>query len=233
MARYNVASRAKVCTSKSHKCRKGMKDGCRVSCLNGCCRSKYYRDLSLVPIDVAINPKYVLDKGRFEQMWKASKKVQNPEGITIRFIALTGCRLDESSRITPNDLKWKKGPLSSVSITNIRKFGRPSREVHLHNADEFTKELRAWVKGMSRNKPLFPVVRRTLRRVFERILKPIKPDCTNVAHILRHTRANQLIVMGLKWSEVRQQLDWPNLEMEKRYVPADENHIAKVLGKLV
>lgn len=184
-------------------------------------------------MDSAIDPRFVLDDGQFDRMWKASKKLEDPKGITIRFIASTGCRLEESSLVYLEHLDWTAGEYSIVRITTIKRSGRPPRQVHIYNDSEFARELRKWTKNAKPNEPLFPVARRTLQRAFEKILDPIKPDRASLVHILRHTRASQLIAKGANWNYVRQQLGWSSLEMAKRYVHADKDHIAKVLGKLV
>ncbi|MGI0148689.1 MAG: tyrosine-type recombinase/integrase [Thermoplasmata archaeon] len=232
MARYNVADRAKVCTTPGHKCRKGTKHGKKTPCLDGCCRSKYYRGASAAASDSAVDPRYVLAEVEFDGMWKSSRKIADPEGTTLRFIARTGCRLEESRLIFPNAVEWMRGPISIVRIPTIKRSGRPIRQVHLNNKDAYTDELRKWVKQADAKTPLFPVARRTLQRALERILEPIKPDRASLVHILRHTRASQLIAAGANWNYVRQQLGWARLEMAKRYVHTDQETIAQVLGKI-
>jgi hypothetical protein len=144
MARYNVAARAKTCTSPDHKCRKGVKHGKKTPCLDGCCRSKYYRGASAA-MDSVVDPRYVLSDLEFEKMWNESKKLEDPEGITIRFIARTGCRLEESRLIFPSAVEWMQGPISIVRIPTVKRAGRPVRQVHLNNKDAYTDELREWV----------------------------------------------------------------------------------------
>lgn len=225
MARYNVAARARVCTPSDHRCRPGK----GLPCLRRCCRSKYYVN---VPPDSAIDPRFVLSKGEFSGMWKASRKLDDPEGVTIRFIARTGCRLQEAFLVTSSSIKWSKGPVSIISIPTIKHAGEPVRQVHLRNDDAYSDELRRWAKQASQSGPLFRVARRTLQRALEGILEPIKPDRASLVHILRHTRASQLIRAGANWDYVRQQLGWSRLETAKRYAHTDAAEIAAVLGKI-
>lgn len=232
MARYNVGDRAKTCTPPDHKCRKGTKNGRKTPCLDECCRSKYYRGASAAAIDSAVDPRYVLSKHEFDSMWKSSLKLDDPEGVTIRFIARTGCRLKESALVMPGGLEWLRGPYSIVRIPTIKRAGRPVRQVHLDNRDGFTDELRRWAKRADPAVRLFPVARRTLQRALERVLEPIKPDRASLVHILRHTRASQLIAAGADWNYVRCQLGWARLEMAKRYVHTDTETIAEVLRKI-
>ena len=232
LARYTTGGRAKACTGPDHKCQRGERNGRRVPCLDGCCRSKYLQGLAASAIDSAIDPRYVLDAGQFERFWKATKKVGDPEGIAIRFIAKTGCRLAESLLPTQESLEWSTGPISSVRIPTLKRTGRPIRWVHLSNKDEFTAELRRWAKGVKTGEPLFQVAHRTIQEHVERILEPIKPDRAMLVHLLRHTRASQLIAAGGDWNYVRVQLGWSRLEMAKRYVHTDGQAIAKVLEKI-
>jgi integrase len=232
MARYNVGDRAKTCTSPEHVCKKGkLPSGKKTTCLSGCCRSKYYRGVSASAMDNAVDPRLVLSRDEFEQMWKASKKIGDPEGVTLRFIARTGCRLQEARLVLPGSVEWMPGPYSIVRIPTIKRAGRPLRQVHVKNDSDFGAEFRRWHKTIKEG-PLFPVARRTIQRALERILEHVKPDRTSLVHILRHTRASQLIAAGADWNYVRQQLGWARLEMAKRYVHTDTEKIAEVLGKI-
>lgn len=232
LARYNVARRAKTCTPPDHMCRRGIEYGKKMPCLDRCCRSQYYRGAAASAMDSAVDPRYVLTADEFDRMWKATLKLDDPEGVTLRFIARTGCRLEESRLIFPHAVEWMPGPISIVRIPTIKRSGRPVRQVHLSNQDAYTDELRRWVKRADAEKPLFPVARRTLQRTLERILEPIKPNRASLVHILRHTRASQLIAAGADWNYVRQQLGWARLEMAKRYVHTDQKMIAQVLEKI-
>jgi integrase len=232
LARYNTGSRAKVCTPPTHKCKIEMKNGRKVPCVDKCCRSKYARGASQASLDGAIDPRYVLSDEEFKKMWKALESLRDPEGITLRFIAKTGCRLEESRLVRPEDLRWASGAFSVVIVHTIKRAGRPPRQVHLRNADLFVADLRKWVKAAKPNELLFPVARRTLQRALERILDTIKPDRSALVHLLRHTRASQIIAAGGDWNYLRSQLGWASLEMAKRYVHTDSDTIAEVLGKI-
>jgi len=231
-ARYNVVGRARVCTPASHRCRRATKNGRKIPCSVGCCRSGYQRGAASASMDNAIDPRKVLTGAEFNRTMGLSRKVPNPEGITIRFIAETGCRLGEALLVEPGHLQFLEGKLSIVRIPTLKRQGRPLRSVHLRNGTPFTKELRAWTKGAEAGEPLFPVARRTLQYALERILDKAKPDRASLVHILRHTRASQLVGAGASLNYVRQQLGWSSLELLRIYAHEGEDRILTVLSKL-
>ena len=232
MARYNVGDRAKVCTQPGHACKPGTKKGRKTSCLEECCRSRYRMGASAATMDSAIDARKVLSDEEYDKVWAASKKIRDPEGVTIRFVASTGCRLGEALLLRAGALQWQDGPISTVRIPTLKRKGRPLRGVHLDNRGEFAKELLEWSGALKQDDVLFPVARRTLQEAVERILDKVKPDRESLVHIFRHSRASRLIAAGGDWNYVRQQLGWANLEMAKRYVHTDQAAVAKVLGKL-
>jgi len=183
-------------------------------------------------MDSAIDPRYVLSDDEFARMMKASRKLDNPEGITIRFIARTGCRLQEALLVRRSNLEIVKGVFSAIRIPTLKRAGRPVRRVYLSNKDDFTEELKTWAQKMGPDDLLFPVARRTLQRKLEKILDVVKPNRASLVHLLRHTRASQLIAAGGDWGFVRQQLGWATLEMAKRYVHTNHDAIETVLGKI-
>jgi integrase len=240
LARYNVGDRAKVCTDKDHVCRRRETPraggGTRiVVCVEKCCRSQYGQGATAAAMDSSIDPRFVLAEDEFAKVWKGMKRIPDPEGICLRFIARTGCRLEEARLVRPGSVSWKTGIYSEVAIPTIKRKGRPIRRVLIANVDEkfgFTEELRRWTKRADPKGPLFQVARRTLQATFERIVDPIKPDRGTLVHILRHTRASQLIESGADYNFVRGQLGWSSLEMAKRYIHTSEGSIAKVLEKI-
>jgi len=232
MARYNVAGRAKACTPPSHKCRRGKRDGRKVSCLDGCCRSKYYRGLSKSIANSPIDSRKFLNGEEYKKVLLASKKLQNPEGISIRFALETGCRLREVPLVRRRHLEWKDGPLSVVRIPTLKNVGHPELPVHLDNKGEFVRELRAWVKGLKSEDPLFEAAPRTLQETLERILDRVKPDRASLFHILRHTRATRLSTSGLPPNVIRAEMRWSSIELLKVYSHTTEKEVAEGLEKI-
>jgi integrase len=231
-ARYNVGDRAKVCTPPTHSCKPGTKGGRKTSCVGDCCRSRYRLGAAAAAMDSAIDSRKVLSGEEYDKTWAATKKLRDPEGITIRFISSTGCRLEEARIVRAGALQWQDGPISTVRIPTLKRKGRPLRGVHIDNRGEFAKELLEWSGALKADELLFPVARRTLQEAVEKILDKVKPDRESLVHLFRHTRASRLIAAGADWNYVRQQLGWANLEMAKRYVHTDQAAVAKVLGKL-
>ena len=149
LARYNCGkNRAKTCTKPIHKCKRGTKNGRRMSCLEGCCRSKYYRGLSQIGTSSSIDSRKFLNDKEFKKTVSATKKLDDPKGITLRFIIETGCRLGESLLVRKKHVEWKDGPLSVIRMPTLKKSGRPIMPVHLDNQEDFAKELRKWVKKL-------------------------------------------------------------------------------------
>lgn len=236
-ARYNLVGRAKTCTPKEHVCKRKVekRDGQRdrvITCVENCCKSQYRRGAAAASMDNAIDPRKVLSKEEFNETWKATKKISNPEGIALRFIASTGCRLSETMLVRKEYVVWSNGPFSLVKIPTLKRKGRPQRSVHINNKGEFAKELRAWVAGVEANAPLFMVAKRTLQDRLEKVFDKVKADRASLVHIFRHTRASQLVEAGAALNYVRQQLGWTNLEMAKIYVHTNEGDISDVLGKI-
>ncbi len=237
LARYNVGKRAKVCTPPSHKCRREEKilaNGKRkiITCVEGCCRSRYAKSAVASTMDNAIDPSKVLSNEEFGQVVKATYKIGDPTGIAIRFISGTGCRLNEARLVKVRDMDFRAGDLSVAKVPTLKRGGRPVRSVFLRNDNKLVRELRSWVKGRKPDEFLFPIPARTLQRAVEKILEKHKPDRDGLVHIFRHTHASQLVEAGVDWQTIRQRLGWSSLEMAKRYVHTNEKAIAQALGRI-
>lgn len=236
LARYNVGRRAKICTSPKHVCKsKEINRGGKrklVTCIEKCCRSKYRRGVAQLNMDSAIDPRKVLSDDEYRNVVRRSYNYRDPYGIAVRFIAMTGCRLGESELVRKEDFLFAPGPLSTVRILTLKRDGRPPRSVHLPTAHKITKELKKWVAALKRDALAFPFDRRKLQWYFEEMLEGVKDDRQGLVHILRHTRASQLVAAGAALNYVRQQLGWANLEMAKIYTHTSENEISNVLSKI-
>jgi integrase len=237
MARYNIGDRAKVCTSPNHVCKqKIMKSAGRrdkfITCLEGCCRSKYSKGSTLSSSNAVIDSTKYLSDEEYKEVLAETKKIENPAGITIRFILETGCRCGEALLMRTKYVDWKKGPFSSLWIPTLKKSGHPLLPVDLDNKSDFTNELRTWVKQFGPNDLLFKIPKRTLQSIFERILDIVKPDRFGLIHILRHTRASRLIAAGADFNYVRSQLRWSSIELAKIYVHTREEKVVNTFEKL-
>jgi len=232
MARYNVADRAKVCTPKEHACKRGDKNGRKIACLQGCCRSKYSSSASSAAMDNAIDHRKVLSDEEFKNVIAETRKVKDLISVTLRFIAATGCRLGEALLLRVQDIVFRPGKLSIAKIPTLKRGGRPVRSVFIADKHWILPELKILVTGKKSTDILFPVARRSVQTRMEEILEKHKPDREGLVHIFRHTRASQLVAAGADWQTVRQALGWSNLEMCKRYVHTSEDAISKVLGKI-
>jgi integrase len=231
LARYNVGKRAKVCTPPDHKCLSGDKNNRKIGCLDECCRYKY-KKASVAQAGSAIDSrKFLVDK-EYDKVVDETLELDNPLGLTLRFILETGCRLGESLLIRKNHCEWRSGPLSVVRIPTLKRSGHPALPVHLDNKTEFVRELRAWTKSRDEQDVLFMVARRSLQRAFERILDRVKPERTGLVHLLRHTRASRLTRAGLDPNVIRSEMRWSSIELLKVYAHTDEDQVANALGKL-
>lgn len=241
LGRYNLGRRARTCTPKGHICQRevvkvqGKRDRI-MTCRENCCRSRYRAGASVQTMDAAIDPRKVLDPEAFSKVLKATERLPDPEGISIRFMAATGCRLGEVFLVRREHFYWtEKGRrFSVVKIPTLKRRGqgRPLRSVHLDNGSHLVAELKEWLKGKRSLEPVFKVARRTLERVIEFILDKIKPDREALAHIFRHTRASQLVAAGAPLTYVRQQLGWSSLEMAKLYAHTSEDELGGVFDRL-
>jgi integrase len=235
LARYNVGERARVCTLPEHKCKREeriLAGGKRkvIQCVEGCCRSKYARSASAAMMDNAIDPRKVLSNEEFGATIKDSRKVSNPIGICIRFIAAIGCRLRESLLVRARDVILQQGKVSVVKTPTLKRGGRPIRSVYIRNSHPVMSEIRDLLKHRKPNDLLFPVAARTLQRAVELILEKRKPDRASLVHIFRHTRASQLLKAGVDPNVVRQQLGWSSIEMLKIYAHTDKDTLANALS---
>jgi integrase len=236
-ARYNVRDRAKVCTKASHVCvRKTVKIPGRkdklISCVDGCCRSKYYKGTASSATSAALDSRKFLNDQEYAKVQAASKKLRQPFGVGLRFTLETGCRCGETLLIRKRHLEFRDGKLSVVRIPTLKKAGHPVLPVHLDNKAPIVAELREWSKKMKPDDFLFPMAKRTFQRVFERILDRIKPDRASLVHILRHTRASRLVRSGLDPNTIRQEMRWASIELLKVYSHTTEDAVADAFGRI-
>lgn len=235
-ARYNVGERAKVCTLPSHTCtRKEVTTSSGrtkiISCAKKCCRSQYRTSFSAQAMDQAIDNAKLLNQEEFESAIKETYRFRGVSGIALRFIAATGCRLGESILVRSKNLRVP-GSICTIKIPTLKRIGRPVRTVDLHDK-KLVAELQDWIATLhGRNPLLFSIARRTLQAHFSRILSHLKIKKDSCIHILRHTRASQLVSAGASWNYIRQQMGWTNLEMAKIYTHVTEEERAAVARKL-
>lgn len=226
-ARRNIARRAKVCTPKSHKCRKGKRGDKKIGCTDKppCCRSRYGAAASRQMMDQAIDNTKLLTDEELASVIRKTFKLKDPHGIALRFIATTGCRLGESLLVRARDLRLDER-IPAVRVPTLKRDGRPVRTIHLHD-EIMVAELRKWSKGFEGLTLLFKCCKRTLQRKLEAIFDGIgfRNDKDGLVHILRHTRASQLIAAGYDFNYVRQQLGWSSLDMVKIYGHSGEKEL--------
>lgn len=226
LARFNVGDRAKVCTDPDHGCKKviesfGNGKTRTKSCKDECCRSQYRAAASAQAMDQAIDESKFLLPDEFDKVIKETRKVGDPIGIALRFIAGTGCRLNEALLVR-HSFFVLSGPLPKVRIPTLKRKGRPLRSVDLHDA-VLVSEIREWIKKVKRSSrknrdpDVFQMSSRSLQYHFSDILDRLKIKKDSCIHVLRHTRASQLVSAKVSWNYVRQQLGWSSLEMAGRY----------------
>jgi integrase len=235
MARYNFKGRAKVCTSPDHICKPGKKKlrngGIKViQCVDNCCRAKYRISAAQQAMDNPIDDRKFFTDSEFADAMKESRHIKDPHGVAIRFIGATGCRVGEALLVRVGDLRLDANQ-AGVKVPTLKRGGRPVRTVHLHDPN-FVKELGKWGEGKNANALLFTAARRTLQRNFTRIVDKLSMDKESGIHILRHTRASQLIAAGFDLNYVRMQLGWSSLSMATIYVHVDEAKLEKIGKKL-
>lgn len=237
LARYNVADRAKVCTLPSHVCKRktvkipGRRDKL-ITCIDGCCRSKYAKGSTVSSSNAAIDTRKYLSDSEYLKVIKETLKLDDPAGITIRFILETGCRCGEALLVRRKYIDWKDGEISSIQMPTLKKAGHPLLPVDLDNRSDLTKELKVWVKKFEPNDMIFQIPKRTLQSIFERILDKVKPERFGLIHILRHTRASRLIEAGMDFNYVRSQLRWSSIELAKIYVHTKLEKVVSGFEKL-
>lgn len=237
MGRYNVGDRAKVCTPPDHVCKRktvkipGRRDKL-ITCVDGCCRSKYAKGSTVSSSNAAIDTRKYLSEDEYQKVIAASRKIDDPAGITIRFILETGCRCGEALLVRKRYIEWKDGPISTIRMPTLKKAGHPLLPVDLDNKSDLAKELRTWTRKMSDTDMIFQIPKRTLQSLFERILDKIKTDRFGLIHILRHTRASRLIEAGMDFNYVRSQLRWSSIELAKIYVHTKEEKVVSGFEKL-
>lgn len=236
-ARYNIGDRAKVCTSPDHVCKRktveipGRRDKL-ISCIEGCCKSKYYKGTSIASINTALDSRKFLNRSEYEKVLNASRNLADPFGIGLRFTLETGCRCGETLLVRKRHLEFKNGPLSVVRIPTLKKAGHPLLPVHLDNQGKFVAELRKWSSKMKPKDLLFEMAKRSFQRAFERILDQIKPDRASLVHLLRHTRASRLVESGLDPNTIREEMRWASIELLKVYGHTTEEKVSKAFKKI-
>lgn len=236
LARFNMVGRAKTCTPPTHKCQRktvqvpGRRDKL-ISCVDGCCKSKYYKGTASSAASEIDSRKFLSD-GEYEKVLKATYKVEDPFGLALRFTIETGCRCGETLLSRRHHFDFREGKLSVVRVVTLKKAGHPLLPVYLDNSSKIVEELRVYTKKLKPDDLLFPIAKRTFQRVFERILDKIKPDRASLIHILRHTRASRLVRSGMDLNTVRKQMRWASIELLKTYGHTTEDEVADAFGKM-
>jgi integrase len=197
---YNTGRRAKVCPDPK-------------------CKAKYKKHSGGNNANVALDPRRFLSEDEFQRFVKRTYK--RPDGLALRFIAGTGCRVGESVLVRPEDLHLDTDkPL--VRMITLKRKTRPVRSVLLFDKT-LVAELKAHAKDAPQGEALFDVSVRTLEDRFEQILKDLnlydKKDGNT--HLMRHTRASQLARAGFTPHEIAQQMGWASLQMAMRYTHSD------------
>ena len=237
MARYNMVDRARTCTPPTHVCQRktlkipGRKDKL-ITCIEKCCRSQYYKGSAGAMVTAQIDSRKFLNKVEYTKVIQESRKLQNPDGIAIRFTLETGSRCGETLLVRKRHLELKPGPLSTIRMMTLKKSGHPLLPVDLDNNGQLAKELVVWIKKLKPDDLLFQIAKRTFQRVFERILDKVKPERAGLVHIMRHTRASRLIAAGFDFNYVRKQLRWSSIELAKIYVHTEEEKVVGLMEKL-
>lgn len=236
-ARYNVRDRARVCTPPEHECKRKIvkiegKGDKAISCVDGCCRSKYYKGVARAATSTALDSRKYLNDDEYKEFQRASRKLKPPFGIGLRFTMETGCRCGETLLVRKRHLEFSKGPLSIVRIPTLKKPGHPLLPVHLDNESSLVAELQEWAKDMKPADFLFSMSKRTFQRVFERILDEIKPDRVGLVHLLRHTRASRLVASGLPPTVIQEEMRWGSIELLQVYAHTTEDVVSKAFRKI-
>jgi integrase len=248
-ARYNVGDRAKVCTPPDHVCERktikipGRKDKL-ITCVEGCCKSKYYKGTALASTSTSLDSRKFLSDPEYDKVVLASRKLEPPFGIGLRFTLETGCRCGETLLIRKRHLEFRDGhwdkktgkfvgsPLSVVRIPTLKKAGHPVLPVHLDNKGKFVDELREWSRRLKPDDFLFVMAKRSFQRAFERILDRIKPDRASLVHLLRHTRASRLVRSGLPPNVIKDEMRWASIELLSVYAHTTEDIVSEAFGKI-
>jgi integrase len=183
-------------------------------------------------MDSAIDTKKLLLDDEYDRTIAEIMKLYDPDRIALLFIAQTGCRLGEVSRVTANDITFGKGRVSMVRIRTLKRTGHPVRQVHLDNNEAAVKLLKLWAQRIPPDRPLFSTSKRMLQWHLERILNKIKPDRETLVHIFRHTKASRLVRSGAPLTYVRQQLGWSSLEPLRVYAHTTEEEVVKIMDKV-
>ncbi len=234
-ARYNVGSRAKVCTRPDHVCEPGvdyLPSGRQKvdPCLGKCCRSKFRASSGSLSMNQAIDDSKLLSNEEFKLVMRASFKIPKPHGIVIRFLGATGARIGEALLVRREDFN-PDGEIPTVRIpTSKKRHGIPKRTVDLTD-EVLVAELKAMKRKCPKG-PFFLAVKRTTQYHFGRIMAKLNLEKSTGIHILRHTRASQLMRQGALPAHIAQQLGWASLEMAKTYSHIDVPARKALLGKM-
>jgi integrase len=233
-ARYNVGARAKVCTGPAHVCEPRLEalPGGRQRvdpCVEKCCRSKFRAASASFSMNQAIDDSKMLTDEEFKNVMRASFQLPHPHGLVIRFLAGTGCRVGESLLVRREDFN-PGGKIPTVRIpTSKKRHGIPKRVVDLTD-EVLVAELKALVRKNPRG-PFFFAVKRTVQYHFHRLMEKLGLKKSTGIHILRHTRASQLLLEGALPEHIRQQLGWASLETAKYYIHIDLKSRTALMGK--
>lgn len=207
--RYNLGKRARVCPRKN-------------------CKLQYSR--RGISLDSNLDRRKFFSEGEFLRFVLASYGTPNPAGVALRLIAATGMRVGEAILLQVKNVHPEKA-IPFVEVPTLKRVGHPIRNVHLHDRG-MIEELKNWISGKPKETLLFPCTRRLIQLYFSRISKKLEFEKEGAVHVLRHTRASQLIEAGFSWKYIQEQLGWVNLNMASNYIGSDRNQIAECAENL-
>jgi integrase len=231
----NLVRRAKVCTPTSHECQKKVierLDGRKkvMPCTAKCCRSRYRASAAISLMDQAIDARKLLTDEEFVRVIRETYKMNGLVGYAIRFIAVTGCRVGETALVRREDARVDEDP-PVVKIPTLKRGGRPVRTVDLHDL-AFVKELRHVLVACLPGAAIFPIPKRTLQDRWSRMVGALEISKDTGIHVLRHTRASQLVEAGASLTYVRSQLGWSTITMAGIYAHTSKKARQKIMEKM-
>ncbi len=198
-------------------------------CTEKCCRSKHRAGAASLRVNRAIDDSLILSDDEFKKVMRHSFQLPYPHGIAIRFIAGTGCRVGEALLVRREDFR-PEGKIPTIKIpTSKKRYGIPKRVVDLTD-EVLVAELKAMHKKSPQG-PFFLAVKRTVQYHFSKMMAHLGLVKSTGIHILRHTRATQLLLEGALPVHIRQQLGWASLETAKYYTHIDLDSRKALMGK--
>ncbi len=237
LARYNLGSRAKVCTPKTHVCRAEKREtlggrNISVRCVENCCRSQYAKGAAdQFKAGILERHKLFAEQGELDRVWRKLGKIPPVPRLALRLVLAGALRVGEALLLRPQDCVTN-GDLPHIFARTLKRKGRPIKRFDLDEglAKDLQAHLRAH-KGKP-DEPIFTMAKRTLQLWWTRLQRLAGQELFRGMHSLRHTRLTRASEEGADPKYLMELGGWASMDMVGVYTHVTDKIRRRMIGKL-